>query len=198
MSPVACRGPRPGCNRPSRPGCLPIIHGMHRSTVTLGLPILVPLLLGSGEHTPPRVVPELAVARAPRPDGRLNTGEFKALMNRLADAWNANEARRAADLFTDDAVYSAPPSGRVRRGRDELFRFFGGTSGRPRPMRMEWHHLVFDEASQIGAGEYTFTYETRTHGTTMVRIVDGRIANWREYEQASPLDWDQFIGPNRF
>jgi len=171
---------------------------MRPSTAWFGLPLLVPLLLGSGEHTPPRVVAGLAASQAPRPAGRLTTTDFKALMNRLADAWNANDARRAVDLFTDDAVYSAPPSGRVRRGHDELFRFFGGPSGRPHPMRMEWHHLVFDEASQIGAGEYTFTYETRTHGTTMVRIVGGRIANWREYEQASPLDWEEFVGPNRF
>ncbi len=119
-------------------------------------------------------------------------------MNELADAWNTNDARRAVNLFTDDAVYSAPPDGRVRRGREELFRFFGGPSGRPRPMRMEWHHLVFDEESQIGAGEYTFTYEVRTHGAVMVRVVKGKIANWREYEEASSLDWQEFMGPNRF
>jgi SnoaL-like domain len=135
---------------------------------------------------------------AHRPAGHLTTGGYKRLMNQLAQAWNANDARRAVELFTDDAVYSAPPGGRVRRGRDELFRFFGGPIGRPRPMRMDWHHLVFDEESQIGAGEYTFTYEIRTHGTVMVRIVNGKIANWREYEEASPLDWEEFMGPNRF
>ncbi|HET9036632.1 MAG TPA: nuclear transport factor 2 family protein [Myxococcaceae bacterium] len=132
------------------------------------------------------------------PARRLTTAEFKSLMNQLAEAWNANDARRAVELFTQDAVYSAPPDGRVRRGRDELLRFFGGPAGRPRPMRMEWHHLVFDEASQIGSGEYTFTYDVRTHGVTMVRIVGGLISNWREYEQASPLDWEAFVGPNRF
>lgn len=129
---------------------------------------------------------------------RLSTADYKRLMNQLAEAWNTNEAERAVNLFADDAVYSAPPSSRVRRGRQELFSFFGGASGRPRPMKMEWHHLVFDEDSQIGAGEYTFTYEIRTHGTVMVRIVDGKIANWREYEEASPLDWAEFVGPNRF
>jgi ketosteroid isomerase-like protein len=135
---------------------------------------------------------------AQRPAGRLSADDYKRLMNQVAEAWNANDARRAVELFTDDAVYSAPPQGRVRRGRDELFRFFGGPTGRPRPMRMEWHHLVFDEESQIGAGEYTFTYDIRTHGAVMVRIVDGKIANWREYEEASPLDWEEFMGPNRF
>ena len=138
--------------------------------------------------------PEAPVA----PAGRLTAAGFGSLMNQLAEAWNANDARRAAELFTQDAVYSAPPDGRVRRGRDELLRFFGGPGGRRRPMRMEWHHLVFDETSQIGAGEYTFTYDVRTHGVVMLRIVGGRIANWREYEQASPLSWEEFVGPNRF
>ena len=149
------------------------------------------------------IVPLLLVSATPpgspmAPAGRLTGAEFRSLMNRLAEAWNAGDARRAVELFTQDAVYSAPPDGRVRRGRDELFRFFGGPTGRPRPMRMEWHHLLFDEASQIGAGEYTFTYDVRTHGVVMLRIVGGRIANWREYEQASPLSWEEFVGPNRF
>jgi hypothetical protein len=141
--------------------------------------------------------PSIAGA-AQRAAGPITAADYKRLMDQLAEAWNTSDARRAVELFADDAVYSAPPEGRVRRGRDELFRFFGGPSGRPRPMRMEWHHLVFDEESQIGAGEYTFTYEIRTHGVVMVRIVNGKIANWREYEEASPLDWEEFMGPSRF
>jgi hypothetical protein len=141
---------------------------------------------------------DFATPTSQRSVGGLSTADYKRLMNQLAEAWNANDARNAVDLFTSDAVYSAPPEGKVRRGRDDLFRFFGGPTGRPRPMRMDWHHLVFDEETQIGAGEYTFTYEIRTHGTVMVRIVNGKIANWREYEKASPLDWQQFIGPNQF
>jgi hypothetical protein len=31
----------------------------------------------------------------------------------------------------------------------------------------------------------------------MVRVVNGKIANWRGYEEASPLDWEEFMGPNR-
>jgi hypothetical protein len=95
----------------------------------------------------------LATPRSQRSVGHLSTVDYKRLMNQLAEAWNANDARRAVDLFTNDAVYSAPPAGKVRRGRDELLHFFGGPTGRPRPMRMDWHHLVFDEETQIGAGE---------------------------------------------
>lgn len=123
---------------------------------------------------------------------------FAELMNRLAGAWNRGDARAAADCFTPDARYSSPPQPRVRRGRDELFRFFGGEHGRPRPMHMKWHHLVFDDAQQIGAGEYTFEYEIRTHGIALVRIVAGRIAQWREWEHPSPRSFEALTKDNSF
>jgi hypothetical protein len=116
----------------------------------------------------------------------------------VAQGWNSGNARLAADCFADNALYSAPPNSRVRQGRQTLFEFFGGAKGRPKPMSMQWHHIVFDETTQIGMGEYTFTYEIRTHGIVIVRIVAGRIANWREYEHESPLDWEQLVGSNRF
>jgi SnoaL-like protein len=130
--------------------------------------------------------------------GKLTSSQFKMLMETLEVAWNSNDAKRAANCFADDALYSSPPSPRIRRGRQALFEFFGGSRGRPRPMRMQWHHLLFDEDNQIGAGEYTFTYDTRTHGMVIVRIINRRIANWREYEQESPMDWEAFVGVNRF
>ena len=129
---------------------------------------------------------------------RLTQPQFRVLMETVARAWNSNNAKLAADCFTDNAIYSAPPDGPVRHGKGELFEFFGGEKGRDQPMSMEWHHLIFDEATQMGAGEYTFSYKIRTHGVTIVRLVDGKIANWREYEQASPLPWSQFTGENHF
>ena len=65
-------------------------------------------------------------------------------------------------------------------------------------MHMEWHHLLFDETSQIGAGEYTFSYDIQTHGMVIIKIRHGKIANWREYEQESTASWEEAIGPNRF
>jgi lysophospholipase L1-like esterase len=130
--------------------------------------------------------------------GRLTSAQFQELLQFVARAWNIGNARLAADCFSADALYSAPPGPRIRRGRDALFEFFGGEKGRPKPMRMEWHHIVFDEDSQIGMGEYTFTYEVRTHGIVIIRIAGGKIANWREYERDSPLEWDQLAGANRF
>ena len=133
-----------------------------------------------------------------RPSTQLSSPQFRELLQTVAQGWNTGNARLAADCFAENALYSAPPSSRVRQGRQTLFEFFGGVKGRPKPMSMQWHHIVFDETTQIGMGEYTFTYEIRTHGIVIVRIAAGRIMNWREYEHESPLDWNQLVGANRF
>jgi ketosteroid isomerase-like protein len=128
----------------------------------------------------------------------LTPAEFRNHMKQLADAWNSGDARAAADLFAEDALYSSPPSARIHDGRQELFEWFGGAHGRPKPMQMVWHHLVFDEEQQIGAGEHTFTYGMRTHGMVLIRLRGEKIANWREYEIHSPLDWEVLVGNNQF
>lgn len=65
-------------------------------------------------------------------------------------------------------------------------------------MEMSWHHLLFDPAPQIGVAEYTFRYQIQTHGLVIVRLSNGLIVNWREYEVKSTLPWDQFVAENRF
>ena len=126
------------------------------------------------------------------------TAEFRAVMNTLARAWSEGDARRAADCFTEDAVYIEPPDKQIYRGREALYRFFGGDAGRPGQMTMRWHHLAFDEESQIGFGEFSFTYGSTVHGVAVVRLREGKIANWREYWYESDLSWDEFIRANPF
>ena len=119
---------------------------------------------------------------------------FVALMQTIADSWNAGDTHRALARFTDDAVYMEPPDEQRYEGRDELFRFFGGDD--PPPMFMEWHHLVVD--GDIGVGEYTYRGNRQFHGLVIVHLRDGRIARWREYERESTLQWEDFVGPSRF
>ncbi len=136
-------------------------------------------------------------SRPGKPAG-LDTAGFEKLLATVAAGWNTNNARMAADCFTEDALYSSPPGENIRKGRQALFEFFGGAQGRPQPMSMLWHHIVFDPAQQIGAGEYTFTYRIRTHGVAMIRVVNGKIANWREYEVESRKNWEEMVGENQF
>src|SRR5258706_5423810 len=95
------------------------------------------------------------------PSTQLKSSQFRDLLDTVAQGWNTGNARLAADCFAEHALYSAPPSSRVRQGRQTLFDFFGGVKGRPKQMSMQWHHIVFDETTQTGMCECTFTYEIR-------------------------------------
>lgn len=132
------------------------------------------------------------------PGGASSEAQFRTLMETVAAGWNAGDARRAADCFTEDAVYSEPPRKQFYRGREALYEFFGGKEKPDPPMKMTWHHLAFDEEAQIGFGEYTFQMNNRYHGIVVVRLRGGRIANWREYQYQSPLEWQEFVDDNRF
>ena len=73
------------------------------------------------------------------------------------------------------------------------------SDGRASSMRMTWHHVSFNEAKQVGSGEFTFEWpDGQVHGMTSIRIRDCLIANWREYFYESDLDWEEFQGINRF
>ena len=61
-----------------------------------------------------------------------HTQQFEILMQALADGWNQGNAQKAADCFTENAVYSEPPDKQLYRGRAALFKFFGGNEGRKR------------------------------------------------------------------
>jgi hypothetical protein len=132
-----------------------------------------------------------------RPVLRANLERFRAVMKAIADGWNQGNATLAASCFAEDAMYSSPPSP-SRNGRKALYEYFGGATGRDMPMHMAWHHLVFDPVAQIGVGEYTFRSRIQTHGLVIVKLSNGLIRHWREYEVASDLSWRNFVGGNAF
>ena len=131
------------------------------------------------------------------PSARIDREGFRLVMQTVADGWNRGDARRAASCFGEDAKYSGPPSP-PHRGRKALYEFFSAAKGRQLPMQMTWHNLLFDPEQQIGAGEYTFRYKEQTHGLVIVKISNGLIVNWREYEVESGLPWEKFVEENRF
>ncbi|GAB3325343.1 hypothetical protein GCM10027299_23300 [Larkinella ripae] len=141
------------------------------------------------------ISPSLAQPAGHKPISR---AEFTRLMQTVAAGLNENNGRKAADCFALDAIYSEPPNKQIYRGRDRIFEFFGGWKGRPKLMQMVWHHLAFDEQTQIGSGEFSLTYGTTVHGMVSIRIRDGLIGNWREYFYQSALDWNGFVLQNPF
>jgi hypothetical protein len=129
---------------------------------------------------------------------KINTQEFTKLLKRIAEAWNEGDPKKAADCYTEDAIYTEPPANQVYVGRKALYEFFGGDK-KPAPrMKMGWHHLAFDEGEQVGFGEYTFEGKNRYHGIVIVKIKEGKVSNWREYQYNSSLEWRDFVGKNRF
>lgn len=134
-----------------------------------------------------------------KPSGHLDAKGFSALLHTVAKSWESNDARSAADCFTEDAVYIEPPDRQLYRGREALFQFFGGKEGHASPMGMDWHHIAFNPNEQLGFGEYTFTYRGRIrHGVAIVKIEAGKIRRWREYQYLTEKAWPDFIGESRF
>jgi ketosteroid isomerase-like protein len=119
--------------------------------------------------------------------------EFRALLQRLADAWGALDADAATECFTDDAVYMQPPDEQLFAGREQLRAYFGpldpGTY-----LRLD--NVWFDESAQRGACEFTFGVggqEVADHGVAIVDVADGRMRAWREYLVKGPADQDRFL-----
>jgi hypothetical protein len=130
--------------------------------------------------------------------GNITTADFERLMQTIAVGWNEGNARRAADCFHEEVIYVEPPETQLYRGRTELYEFFGGDRGTDLPMQMTWHHLAFNQAEQVGFGEYTFQMHGRYHGIVVVKIEAGLIRHWREYQYKSELDWKTFTSQNPF
>lgn len=124
--------------------------------------------------------------------------EFKKLVQTVADGWNDGNARKAADCFSENAVYVEPPDKQLYHGRAELYEFFGGDAGTDIPMKMTWHHLAFNEEEQTGFGEYTFEMHGRYHGIVVVKIDSGLIRGWREYQYRTNLHWEAFTSQSPF
>jgi hypothetical protein len=123
---------------------------------------------------------------------KITSAEFEKLAHTVASGWNEGNARKSADCFCEDAVYAEPPEKQLYRGRAELYEFFGGDVGTELPMKMTWHHLAFNEAEQLGFGEYTFEMHGRYHGIVIAKIENGLIKYWREYQYTSGLGWEEF------
>ena len=56
----------------------------------------------------------------------LTTSQFERLMQTVAESWREGNARRAADCFSESAIYVEPPEKQLYHGRAELYEFFGG------------------------------------------------------------------------
>jgi SnoaL-like domain len=107
------------------------------------------------------ITPQLGQSNGSTPTMR--DSEFFAIMRTVSDGWNEGNASKAADCFTDDAVYMEPPNRQVYVGRKAIYVFFGGPKQPESPMQMKWHHLAFNAQEQLDTGS---THSKETISTT--------------------------------
>lgn len=126
--------------------------------------------------------------------GPMTSERFHALMADLASAWNVGDADRAAALFDEDAVYLDPGSRKFYRGRSTLRDLFERTAKRA-PMTTTWRHVFFDEPSQTGAAEFTFSWNAHSYaGVAIVVLENGLVSRWREYQVESDSAFEPISG----
>jgi SnoaL-like domain len=120
----------------------------------------------------------------------MKKNEFNEMLKSLADAWKQRDYQSAANFFDTNVRYGDP----LRYSwtdRAKLLAFFEADEGYPQST--VWHNVLFDEDQQIGAAEYTYQGTHRYHGIVLIRIKDGKITNWREYQHIDPREWKEFI-----
>jgi len=123
----------------------------------------------------------------------LGPQEYHALMTKLAQAWSRQDTESALECFTSDAVYFEPQDVQFYHGQEQLRSYFGAlTPG----TFIVFHHLSFDESNQVGAGEFSFGLKGKSsadHGVVIVKVRDGKIASWCEYQRKGPSAFEDFV-----
>jgi hypothetical protein len=121
--------------------------------------------------------------------------EFQRMLESLADAWTRRDYERACEVFAADIHYADPLRYQFHN-REELRKFFEDDEGYEQ--RTTWRTILFDEERQVGAVEYTYDGTHRYHGVTLIKVHDGRITHWREYQHIDGREWEDLIGATRF
>jgi ketosteroid isomerase-like protein len=120
---------------------------------------------------------------------------FRDMLDAMATGWRARDYAAVAAHFADDVHYG-DPTRYTLDGRAQLLDFFRADDDQPQDVR--WHLTMFDEAAQVGAAEYSYDGTSRYHGVALIRVRDGLITHWREYQHTDPRAWQEFAGSTAF
>ena len=123
---------------------------------------------------------------------RATQADFETIMNKVAEGWSTQNTNMALGSFDEDAIYMEPPNIQYYRGHQQLRPYFGELTPEH---KMVFHHLWFDEGTQTGAGEFTFSYgkDIADTGMVMVQLENGKIKFWREYQKKGPANFEDYI-----
>lgn len=115
--------------------------------------------------------------------------EFVEMLNAISESWQKRDYARAAQFFAENVRYADPLNYRFDN-RADLQKFFENDEGFEQ--KNTWHNIIFDESQQLAAVEYTYEGTHRYHGVALVKVSNGKITHWREYQHISQLDWQKF------
>lgn len=125
----------------------------------------------------------------------MTKAEFALFLEALAQAWSRRDYQTAAGFFAGDVKY-ADPMRYAFNTRDELREFFEADEGQDQ--HTQWHLVIFDEDTQIGAAEYTYQGSQTYHGVAIVKLDAGKISHWREHQHIDGRSWPAFAGATQF
>ncbi len=125
----------------------------------------------------------------------MTSAQFSALLDALADGWRARDYPAVARQFADNVQYG-DPTRYMLNGRTQLLEFFSADDDQPQ--NVQWHLRLFDESQQLGAAEYSYDGTLRYHGAALIRVCDGLITHWREYQHTDARVWTEFVGATSF
>jgi len=120
---------------------------------------------------------------------------FRGLLERLANGWTNRDYATVIEAFAKDVRYADPLRYNLR-GRDKLRTFFEADDGQEQ--RTTFHTVIFDESRQVAAVEYTYEGSHRYHGVALIRLENGLITHWREYQHIDQRAWSEFVSGTEF
>ncbi len=125
----------------------------------------------------------------------MKEAEFRKVLQGLAEGWSKREYRNVSEAFAKDVRY-ADPLRYSFSNRQDLLAFFEADEGQEQ--KTVFHTMIFDEFRQMGAVEYTYEGTHRYHGVALIRLENGLITHWREYQHVDPREWEEFISGTGF
>ncbi|HEU5368888.1 MAG TPA: nuclear transport factor 2 family protein [Ktedonobacterales bacterium] len=115
----------------------------------------------------------------------MSADELKQLLDELSDCWRKRDAQGAAELFSEEAIYSEPPAHELR-GRPAIAGFFRAFFASHYAIEFGFSRILIGEGE--AAAEWSFSYSRtsdgarrRLAGIAFIDTTAGRIHVWRSF-----------------
>lgn len=115
----------------------------------------------------------------------MSADEIKRLLEELTERWRNGDAQGAADLFSETAVYSEPPTHELR-GRAAIAAFFRAFFASHYNVEFAFSRILIGDGE--AAAEWSFSYTKARDGSRLflsgISFIDtaaGHIQSWRGF-----------------